>query len=231
LIEKYKKGIKKMPKLLIPKTATDEFLILVKADVNQLEKLINLLNSAKATSPRSQGILSKIVDILEISVEDAYDVVMLVDFLSKQKEISNINDDEFISEIKGFIEKSDNEEALKNMANQTLRQALLNLFGKKPIAELAKKKEKLETGLLKTVVDIEGTCELRPVFNIERSHIVDKVVTVIARLTLEDDKDNEDSLIFQLNSKSLKKLKEFIEITEKKIEIMQKEITAVEPKK
>ena len=218
-----------MPRILIPKNATDEFLILFKADVSQLEALINLLNSAKATSPRSPGTLSKIVDILNISVEDAYDVVMLVDFISKQKEISNINDDEFISEIKGFIEKSANEDALKNMANKTLEQALLNLFGKKPIAELAKKKEKLETGLLKTVTNIEGTCELRPVFNIERSHIVDKVITVITRLTLEDDRDKEDSLIFQLNSESLKKLKEFIEITNKKIEIMQKEITAVEP--
>lgn len=220
-----------MHRILIPKEATNEFLILVKADVSKLEELINLLNSAKATSTRSPGILSKIIDILEITLEDAYEVVMLVDFISKQKETSNIKDDEFISEIKGFIEKSDNKDALKNMANQTLQQALLNLFGKKPIAELAKKKEKLETGLIKTLIGIEGTCELRPVFNIERSHIVDKVITVIARLTLEDDKDDEESLIFQLNSESLKKLKEFIEITDKKIEIMQKEITAVETEK
>jgi len=220
-----------MPKLLIPKNAVDEFVTLAKADVGQLEKLINLLNSPKATSPTAHGFLIEIADILNISVEDAYDVVKLVDFLSKQKESFKVQDDEFISEVKAFIEKIDNKEALKNLANQTLQQALLNLFGKKPIAELAKKKEKLKTGLLKTVIGIEGTCELRPVFNIERSHIVDKVITVITRLTLEDDKDNEDSLIFQLNSESLKKIKKFIEITDKKIEIMQKEITAVETEK
>ena len=220
-----------MPKLLIPKYGAKEFVTLVEADVGQLEKLINLLNSPKATSQTTHGFLSKIADILNISVEDAYDVVKLVDFLSKQKESFEVNDDEFISEVKAFVEKSDNEKALKNLETQTIQKALLNLFGKKPIAELAKKKEKLETGLLKTVIGIEGTCELRPVFNIERSHIVDKVITVITRLTLEDDKDDEDNLIFQLNSNSLKKLKEFIEITDKKIEIMNKEITAVENEK
>jgi hypothetical protein len=218
-----------MPKLLIPKSASNELAILIKTDLDRLQKLINILNSTQATSPTVPSFLSEIADILNISVEDAYEFIMLVDFLSQQKEVIKISDDEFISEIKAFAEKSANEEVLKNLNTQAIRQAILNIFGSKPIADLAKKKEKLETGLLKTVIDIEGTCELRPVFNLERSHIVDKVITVIARLTIEDDKDKKEHIIFQLNNESLKKLKDFLDITEKKIKIMEKEITAVEP--
>lgn len=217
-----------MPKLLIPKSASDEFVILFKADVDKLERLADLLNSARGASPTAQSFLAEVSDILNVTIEDAYDVVMLVDFLSRQKEAVKEADDEFISEIRACAERIHNKEALKNLSDQTVQKTLLSLFGTKPIADLARKREKLETGLLKTVTDIEGTCELRPVFNMERSHIVDKVVTVIARMTLEDDQDKKDCVIFQLNNESLKKLKEFLEITDKKIEIMEKEITAVE---
>ena len=220
-----------MKKILIPKSAIAEFLTLVKADADKLEKLISFFNSNQATSPRTHKFLSKISDLFSISIEEAYDIVILVDFLSQQKRITKATDDEFILETKTFVRNNGDEEALKKLDDQPVQQAIINLFGSKPIAELAKKKEKLKTGLLKTVTNIEGTCELRPVFNQERTHIVDKVITVIARLTLEDDKDKEEDVIFQLNDRSLKKLKEFLEITDKKKKIMKKEITATDAEK
>lgn len=220
-----------MHKLLIPKAAHQDLIKLVKSDLRQIEDLVSISNSPKATSLRTHEVLSQIADILKIALEDAYDITVLIDFLSKQKELYKASEDEFILEIQDVVAEEIGKDAAKDLMSLPFREALLRLFGTKPIAELAKKKEKLETGLLETLTGIEGTCELRPVFNLERSHIVDKVITVIARLTLEDDIENKKNLTFQLNNESLKKLKEFIEITEKKIKIMEEEITAVEPNK
>lgn len=219
-----------MPKLLIPKETHQDLIALINTDLGQIEKIINILNSPKATSLRTQEVLSQIADVLNRPLEDAYDIAMLIDFISRQKKLSKASEDEFISDIQAAITERGGKDTIENLMSPPCREALLRLFGARPIAELAKKKEKLETGLLKTLTKIEGTCELRPVFNLERTHIVDKVVTVIARLTLEDDMENKKHLIFQLNNESLKELKEFLEVTERKMKIME-EITAVEPEK
>jgi len=220
-----------MPKLFIPKEAIDELLILVNASTKQLQALTKLFNSEESTSPHSRTFLSSIADILAIPIDDAYDVMRLIIFVSQQKEALESSNDQLISDIITFLQKNGREDSIKALSAPPQQEALLNLFGPKPIAELAEKKNKLETGLLKTLTDIEGTCDLRPVFNLERSHIVDKVITTIARLTLKDDKDKEECIVFQLNADSLKKLQEFSDITSKKIQIMETEITAVSPDK
>ena len=217
-----------MSKIFIPKSAYAELKIILNADAAQLKQMNDLFNSPKAVRRTSQDVLSEIVEILDIPIEDAYAVATLVDFVSQQK--TEISNEEFILEIKTIGEKNVDDDSLKKLLDTSCQQNLLNLFGPKPIAELAKKKKKLETGLLKTLTKIEGTCELRPVFNLERSHIVDKVITVIARLTLEDDENDEKSIVIQLNEDSLTKFKDFLVITEKKKSIMEKEITTAELK-
>lgn len=213
-----------MSKLLIPPEAKKELLPLINADISRLEKLTELFNSPNATNTRTNKFLNKVADVFDIPLDKAFEFVMLVEFLSQQKEISNTTDEDFISELKNLDKKR-----LDRLSDPSHQTVVTALFGPKPIAELAKKKEKLKTGLLKTLSKIEGTCELRPVFNLERSHIVDTVVTVTARMSFSDDQEEKDSLTIQLNDKSLKKLKEFLEITEKKMQIMKEEITEVQP--
>ena len=213
-----------MSKLLIPKQVFSDILMLVNASLEQLQALTEHFDSVEAVSPTSQKFLSKVSDILNISVEDAYGIVQLVNFLTLQKERDVVSDNEFITGIEEILSSKNEKDATKNISGISLQRVILALFGPKPVAELAKKKAKLETGLLKTLTKIEGTCELRPIFNLDRSHIVDKVITVTTRLTLEDDEENEKIVVFQLNDKSLKKLKDFIETTEKKIKIMGEEI-------
>jgi hypothetical protein len=134
-----------MPKLLMPKAAHQDLVTLVKADLEQIEKLINILNSSKATSLRKREVLSQIADTLNIALEDAYDVAILIDFISQQKD-SEASEDEFISEIQDVVAKKIGKDAVKNLMSPPRKEALLKLFGARPIAELAKKKEKLETG-------------------------------------------------------------------------------------
>lgn len=213
-----------MSKMYIPARAFRELQILTEAGIDRIEVLRQHFSSAKAAN--EYKLLGEVSKILSVPLEDAYNVMVLVDNLSLQNNPAVIADNEFVSEIKEIVEKCDNEVASKNLSDPKYQEVFLGLFGPKPIAELAKKKKKLETGLIKTLTKIEGTCELRPVFNLERSHIVDRVTTVTSRITLDDDEGDEENLVFQLNRESLKMLEKFLEITKKKINIMEKEITA-----
>lgn len=223
-----------MPNLLIPGPAREELFALLASDRGQIEKLSELLNSPRGLGSMSPDFLSDVGDTLGITIEDAYDVVAVIGFLSQQRSALKCSDDEFVDDMIKWSERTKSEgeaTVAKKLREPTFRKAIAGLFGEKPVAELARKKKKLETGLIKTLTAIEGTCELRPVFNLERSHIVDKVFTVIARITIQDDQMEKDSVVFQLNEQSLKELKEFLETTEKKLEIMNTEITAVEATK
>lgn len=54
-------------------------------------------------------------------------------------------------------------------------------------------------------------------FDADRKEIVDHVCVVLARLQLEDETGDEESVVLQLNDESLAKLDEFLALTRRKL--------------
>lgn len=212
-----------MAKLLIPSEVQKILLMLLETSQEKLDNFSKLLDSEKIGTASSLELIKEYSESLECSGDQAHEYYHVIRYLKLQISKATLSVDEFVEELVVSFDDKHKEKFSKLLVAK--KDVIKDIFRPKPIAELAQKKKTLENGLLKTLASIEGVCDYRPIFNLERTEIIDSIVNVTARIRLENDADEEEYVLVQLNQNSIKKLEEFLEITKKKIKLIKKNVS------
>lgn len=201
-----------MTQLLLPDELEGDLTRILEFDDGVLGKIAELLDTEAAVGGRV-SVARRLAEEAGLPVYPAYSAIQLTRFLARQKRELQLDEASVVDELVRAFPK------LGDRLNER-REALVALLSDKPQAERLRKKERLSRGVVKTLVDIDGYCDLRPIFDVERKAIVDQVHVVLARISLEDDSGEEESFVLQLNDESIKKLEEFLEVTKRKLDIL-----------
>jgi len=189
---------------------------LLDCDEQTLETLADLLDTQEGVgSGLSVGLA--LSDKTGISAYRGYRAVQIVRFFADQKAEFELSDETVLTQLK---------EAFPSLADKIegRKRVWAKLLAEKPKAELIRKRQRLLRGAVNTLVEIQGYCDIRPLFDGARTTILDHVPVVLARLTVENDVGDEDTLVVQLNADSVKALEEFLETTKKKLQVMSEQI-------
>jgi len=200
-----------MTQLLLPDELEGDLKRILEFDDAALGKIAELMDTQSAVA----GMLSvarRFAEETSVPVYPAFLTGQAVRFLARQKRELGLDESSVVDELARVFPK------LADRLNER-REALVALLGDKPQAERLRKKERLSRGVVKTLVDIDGYCDLRPVFDAERKEIVDEVRVVLVRMRVEDELGDEESLVLQLNDESIAKLEEFLEVTKRKLNV------------
>lgn len=206
-----------MKQLFLPLELREELESLLRCDDRTLAAMSHLLNT-KEGAGGTYSAARALSEETGIAPYPAYQMIRVVRFLADQRQACELNDDACLDQLAT---------AYPTLAGElhSKRTVLADLLGQKPEAELIRKKEGLSLGIIPTMVGIRGVCDIRPVFDKDRTAIVDWVPVVLTRMTLEDDQGEEDKITLQFNEDSLKKLERFLDATKQKLAIAMRELS------
>ena len=201
-----------MASLFLPDGLDEDILRLLKFSDEHLGALRDLLDSDRAAeSAYKLGMTFSATT--GIPSFEAYRLIQLVRYLDRQKEESEATEQEVLDELKvAFPECA---EAIDEHS-----EILRVLLQSKPRGDLCRKKYRLGHGPIRSLVSVWGACDLRPVFDPQREKVVDHIRVILARISLEDDRGEDETFTFQMDEDSLDKLEEFIRLTRKKLSAM-----------
>jgi hypothetical protein len=97
---------------------------------------------------------------------------------------------------------------------------LVALLRRNENADTFRKLQRLRTGFLENATGFSSFLDLRPNFNDDRSQIVGLVPIVQFRVSTDADDPAKQALIFQLDERGLKRLKEAVESAERKLDTL-----------
>jgi hypothetical protein len=198
----------------------DDFERLVRLTAEKLESLAKLFDSDYCLKPRLERSMILATE-LGVSGELGFSLNQLCQFLSSEREKYGLQADEFFKQLSDTLPVE--KEELRALILQK-RLHLWKLFGPKPGEEYWKKRSDLGKGLVKTLSSIRAFCDVRPVFDLQRSTVREYLLVTILGIDVEDEKGNEDRYVFQLDSDGLLKLKEAISLIDKKLEVIKRDL-------
>jgi hypothetical protein len=198
-----------MTQLFLPDELERDLKRILELDDAALGKIAELMDT-EAGIGGTLSVARRFAQHAEVPPYVASLAVQVARYLARQKRECELDEAGVIDELVAAFPK------LAPLLNRR-RQVLTALLSGKPQAERLRKKERLSHGIVKTLVGVDGYCDLRPVFDADRKEIVDQVRVVLARLQLEDETGDEETVVLQLNDESLKKLDEFLVVTKRKL--------------
>jgi hypothetical protein len=202
-----------MIKLFLPDQLDEDLERVLGCDEQSLLRIADAMDSASVIG-KFPSVVRKLAGASNLSPELAGLVYQVARFLAAQAREAGIDEAAVVAQ----LAEAYPELATKISARQNALEALVR---RKPVAAMFRKRERLSTGVVKTLVEVEGYCDIRPVFDEERTQIVDSVSVVLVRLVVEDDQDDDDSFILQLNKDSIEKLSKFLDTTKQKLSIIE----------
>ena len=210
-------------RLVIPKRALDAFLQLIRLSKEQLLELCNILNSQYGATEEFEDLLLLVGEKLDVSTEESIDLINVVNNLTAQRQTFAINNEDFIAELNSLVE--DRHDIAKEI--QIKKDIILDLTGPRQEAEYYEKIRFLQTGLIDTAKNFKSICDIRPIFNEERTEIKDLIPIIIFQVEFEKKDDRPShSVVFQLNEKAYEELKDSIKWIDKKLGVIKNFISS-----
>lgn len=204
------KGRAQTTRLFFPPALEDDLKRILDFDDTALGKIAELMDTDAAVG-ETLDVARRFSDEAGIPPYSANLVVQIARFLGRQKRQCKLNENDVVDQL--VTACPDIADTLNNR-----REVLVALVSQKPNVDVLRKKDRLSRGIVKTLVDINGYCDVRPVFDADRQRIVDQVRVVVVRLQLEDEVGDEESVVLQLNDDSIAKLEEFLATTKRKLD-------------
>ena len=164
------------------------------------------------------GLMNRL-SLTDEQAEDAFEAYKYVTFVLSQKGVSVEN---AVAEIAIALEASEHPQAA--LAAENLRNnvtAFTQLFGADSVERQAAKRQFLTSQLYNSVIDLHSICDLRPVFNTERSTIVDWLVPVYLEFSVTDSAGSPKVVPLNFDERSFGKLKDEIARVERKLAVLE----------
>jgi hypothetical protein len=188
----------------------------------QLDGLYRALNDPDIANRSAELQSARVEQDLKIDFQEAYEYLQVMPFLIGLKNEAGANDDDLFRAITESIRRAS--EGKLPDAFEAKTEVLRRLFGPKPDAALSRKRRRLVRGPVKKMRRIEGVCDIRPLFDLERTRILELLQVAIVRLTLEDDDSKEDVVVLQMDDDSLQAMEDFLAITRRKFRIIREQL-------
>lgn len=209
--------------ILIPQEAEEDLEKLISLD----KSILSLLADVFSTNPSItfKELINKFHDKIG-TIEDLYSYYSILNFLTGQKEDLGISEEELLENIRLFFEEKDS--ALKdNLYNEAIKKQLLRIFTKTEEQLIEEKITRLSEGLLDKFINMQTYCEIRPIFNLDRSNIIKNIPTITAQVQVLTNKGETKIYTFQMNEEMLNECKNILNITSKKLETVKSVIDKI----
>lgn len=135
------------------------------------------------TSEKFGNIFIPVSDKLNISYDDAIDIVNAASNLEIQRKEYNINDEEFINELKQLFTEKNQPDLVKEI--DLNKDWILKLTGPKPNADYFEKVRFIKTGLIDTAKSFRSFCDIRPIFDEQRTKYTELIPIIIMEVKFE----------------------------------------------
>jgi hypothetical protein len=156
---------------------------------------------------------------LGVSYEKTADLVQYGAFLQSEKNRLELSLDGLIEEFEIFLERHGDADARSTLAK--LAEPLKRLFADRPDIVLRAKVASITSAAVPEALDFLSICDLRPVFNEERDSILEYVPVALIRILVRSETREADTLVFQVSREGVKRLREFMDRLQKKMEMLE----------
>jgi len=213
--------------IYIPDNTIEHFEKFLLLNEEQIKELINIVIDPDNKTPFD--ICIKMINkmkIPDLDVEPIFSIYSYLLFILKQ------TDKKFpdtIPEINYILENFKSEKKESIMSNiENNKENFSKLFETYTIEEkILSKRKYLTSQLQNTVTGVRSVCDLRPLFNEERTNIDDFLSTIYMEFMTTDSLDNPDIISLNFDEEHFKILKEEIEKIDKKLNIITKTISNI----
>ena len=156
-----------------------------------------------------------------LSYEKTVDVIQRAGYLEGERVRFGLTPDDMLVEFETYFERHNETELLKKLPGVSV--ALKELFRDRPQIAFRAKVANVTGGIVPQAVDFYSLCDLRPVFDDDRSQALEYVPIALIRVGVRSDFQDENSaLIFQIDRSGVAKLEEFLEKLKKKMGALEK---------
>ena len=212
------------PLLIVPPEAWLEIAKIFDLEPDQLRAIAKTLRSKESLRDASTTSYEKVAKAARVPYMTAVDIVFTVNNLVRQGARVKLTREQLLEELAiGLPEK------VKALAAET-KDALLDLLSESGDGYVVNKAERLRTALVPHMVDAQTICEVRPVFNTDKTAIECNLVVTLLGINSHDDETHEDSsFVIQLTRPQVSELKKLLEETERKISVIDKSFAQTPP--
>jgi hypothetical protein len=156
-----------------------------------------------------------------LSFEKTVDVMQRAAHLETERVRFSLTPGDMLVEFAIYLERHDETALLKKLPE--VSDALKELFHDRPQIAFRAKVANVTGGIVPQAIDFYSLCDLRPVFDDDRSQALEYVPIALVRVLVRSDvQDENSSLVFQLDKGGVARLEEFLERLKKKMNFLEK---------
>jgi hypothetical protein len=204
--------------LLIPDSGREEISILLSLSAAQLKAVAETLRSIETLKYKGPS-YRRVASVANITNEQALSVLSAVANLLVQRKRYSLNDEQLLDDLRILCKEQivhiDNDDETKK--------AFLDLLSESEEGYIVDKAESLKDGFGSHVVSMRSICDVRPVFDKDKKTIRGVLIVASLGIITHDEQHKNQTTIIHLSREQLKNLRELIQETEGKMDIMSNE--------
>jgi hypothetical protein len=185
--------------LFLPNDALRDVETLSRLSLQKLSELREFINSSQFRAKYSTYV--KMANLLGIADEDSASLCTFVNYVQNQRLKAKKTGDDVPGEIEHFliaIQKTDRRDQLLKFVREN-RAALASFFSGLPVYEFSSKVRELELGPLPHLKEFRAFCDLRPVYDVEGTQILECFpVITLSLVTHSSENDEKKHVLVQL---------------------------------
>jgi hypothetical protein len=156
---------------------------------------------------------------IELSHEKTLDLLRYTQFLDDQRKQLELTSDDIIAEFGTYAENKKSAELKTRLP--IIEAALKELFRDRPGLRMRAKVRSVTTGIVPVAIDFHSLCDLRPIFNEERTAVVEWVPVTLVRVRVHKDTGDEEDLVFQIDANGVKEMEALLARLRKKLDVIE----------
>lgn len=199
--------------LLIPDSGREEISTLLSLSAEQLRAIAETLRSID-TLKHKQPSYRRIADKANITNEEALSALSATANLLLQRKRYSLNDEQLLNDLRILCQ-----EEMDTIDDET-KSALLDLLSESDEGYIVDKAESLKSGFSPHIASMRSICDVRPVFDKDKKTIKGVLIIASLGITIHDEQHRAQTTVINLSREQLKNLKELIQETEGKMDVM-----------
>lgn len=211
--------------IFIPEQGTRDLITFASLTSSQIQKLESILSDTQNFTPLD--IYVAIMNELDVDDDTAASIYNIYNYVVQVVTEKQLAPGKIIDELVLVLKNTEHDGADEAvMQLETNRTAFEKLLSADSMEGLAAKKRSLESGFYGSVVDIRSVCDLRPVFNPERTEILDWLSTIYFEFSVIRGQGFPELVPISLDVRAFQQLREEVDRVERKLKIIEEEAEA-----